>query len=191
MKKLFISSFASLALCGSLFAASLDENSVKVGFEGYKTPAMVGTKGVFSKVNLKLNKDTTSLSKQLVGSTITLSPKDIDMGGEVNQVITDNVVNAFFGTLNNKGDIKVSIEDVIEGEHKGVINAKVTINKQSQIVPLVYEISGNNEFSASGRLDLSAFSNSKKALKALSEVAAGHLGISWNIVDISVSGKLK
>lgn len=191
MKKLLVTTIGSLALYSTLFAASLDEKSIKIGFEGYKTPDMIGTQGVFSRANIKLNKDNSTLTKQLVGATITLSPKDIDMGGEVNQIITDNVINAFFGELNKKGDIKVNIENVVEGEHKGTISAKITINKQSTLVPLSYEISGNKEFSAQGRLDLSAFANSKKALKALSDVAAGHLGVSWNIVDINVKGKLK
>lgn len=188
MKKIFAAS--ALMLSSVLFAESLDENSIKIGFEGYKTSSMVGTKGVFSEAKFNFKKDD-SLSSQLVGASVILSPNAIDMGGEVNQVITDNVVNAFFGTLNNKNDIKVEIINVVEGKNKGTISTKVTINRQSTIVPLNYEISGNKNFRAQGRLDLFAFSNAQKALKALSDVAAGHLGLSWNIVDINVEGKLK
>ncbi|MBX7490802.1 hypothetical protein [Helicobacter turcicus] len=191
MKKLLVTAFGSLILSSALFATGLDEKSIQIGFEGYKTPTMAGTKGIFSTAKFNFKKDDSTLAKQLIGASVILSPKNIDMGGEENQVITDNVVNAFFGTLNNKNDIKVEIVNVIEGEYKGAISAKVTINRQSTIVPLNYEILGNKDFQAQGRLDLSAFSNTPKALKALSDVAAGHLGISWNIVDITVKGKLK
>ncbi len=191
MKKLFATTALSLALSSALFAVSLDDKSVQIGFEGYKTPAMVGTKGAFKTAQFKFKSDTSSLTKQLTGATITLSPKDIDMGGAENQAITDNIVKTFFSTFNKQGDIKVELINVIEGEFKGTISAKVTINKQSTIVPLSYVIEGNNEFSAQGRLDLAAFPNSTKALKALSDVAAGHLGISWNIVDINVKGKVQ
>lgn len=191
MKKMFLTICGSLMLSSVLVAESLDESSIKIGFEGYKTPAMAGTKGVFNEAKFNFKKDDSSLSNQLVGANVILSPNAIDMGGEVNQVITDNVVNVFFGALNNKNDIKVEIINVVEGKNKGTISAKVTINRQSTIVPLNYEISGNKNFRAQGRLDLFAFSNAQKALKALSDVAAGHLGISWNIVDINVEGRLK
>lgn len=188
MKKYLIA--FCLAFISSAFAISLNESSIKIYFEGFKTPAMIGTKGSFTKASFKLNAQT-SLSTQLINASITLSPNDIDMGGADNQVITDNIINTFFKTLNNKNDIKVTIINVLEGENKGVITAKVTINKQSALLPLVYEISGKNGFEATGRLDLSAFSNATKALKALSEVAQGHLGISWNIVDIKIEAKLQ
>lgn len=189
MKKYLIA--LCLAFISSAFAVSLNESSIKIYFEGYKTPAMLGTKGGFAKATFKLNQNTQSLSTQLINANIILSPNDIDMGGADNQAITDNVVNTFFKTLNNKNDIKVTVINVLEGENKGVINAKVTINKQNALLPLVYEIGGNNDFEATGRLDLSAFSNATKALKALSEVANGHLGISWNIVDIKIEAKLQ
>ncbi|TLD80344.1 hypothetical protein LS70_009185 [Helicobacter sp. MIT 11-5569] len=191
MKKMFLATCGALILSSALFAEGLDENSIKIGFEGYKTPAMAVTKGEFSEAKFNFKKDDSTLSKQLIGASVILSPNSIDMGGEENQVITDNVVNAFFGTLNNKNDIKVEIINVIEGEYKGTISAKVIINRQSTIVPLNYEILGNKDFRAQGRLDLFAFSNASKALKALSDVAAGHLGVSWNIVDIVIEGKLK
>lgn len=191
MKKLMATAAASLVLSSSLFAAALDEGSIKINFEGYKTPAMIGTKGAFSKAQFKFNKDTSSLSKQLTNASVTLSPKDVDMGGTENQVITDNIVNAFFGTLNNKGDIKVVINNVIEGESKGTISAKVTIGNQSTLVPLTYAVTGNNDFEAKGQLDLTAFSNATKALKALSDAAPGHQNVSWNVVSLTINGKIK
>ena len=191
MKKIISATFCAAALSSTLFAAGLDKGSLKIGFEGYKTPTMIGTKGVFTNAKFNFKRDDSTLTKQLTGATIMLSPKDIDMGGEINAIITTNIVETFFQTLNGKKDFKVEIINVIEGESKGTISAKVIIDRQSTIVPLTYEILGNNDFQAQGRLDLSAFSNSAKALKALSDVAPGHFGLSWNIVDLTIEGKLK
>lgn len=190
MKKLIVTAFGSVILSSALFAAGLDKTSIKIDFEGYKTANMIGTKGMFKTATFNLKKDDSSLATQLTGATVVLSPKDIDMGGEANQLITDNIVNAFFGTLNNKNDFKVEIVNVLEGEGKGTISAKVIINRQTEIIPLTYTITGK-DFQAQGRLDLAVFSNSAKALKALSDAAPGHLNLSWNIVDVTITGKLK
>lgn len=191
MRNMVLTIFGFLVSSSVLFGAGLDKTSIQIEFEGYKTPTMAGTKGVFKTAKFNFNRDDSTLSKQLIGASVILSPKDIDMGGEENQVITDNIVNTFFDTLNSKSDIKVEIINVLEGEYRGTISAKVIINRQSAVVPLDYEILGNKDFQAQGRLDLNAFSNTPKALKALSDVAAGHLGMSWNIVDITIKGKLK
>ncbi len=181
-----------LAIClffaGTVYAASIDENSVKIEFEGYKTPDMVGTKGSFKNAKLTFGKDKSSISTQLKGARAVLSPSDIDMGDD-NGIITTNIVETFFKVLNSKSDIKVSFENVVDGKDKGVISAKVTIGKQSDIVPMMYEIK-DGKFMANGQLDINTFSNGSKALKALSDVAAGHMGISWSIVDIMFSADL-
>ena len=190
MKKFLTLSAVSMALSASLFATSLDEKTITINFEGYKTPTMIGTKGNFTKANFKLNKDNSTLAKQLSNASVTLSPKDIDMGGEVNQIITDNVINVFFKELNAKKNIKVVLESVTEGENTGLISARVSIGKQSTLVPLVYSIK-EGEFKAEGKLDLLVFANAPKALKALSDVAPGHLGVSWSLVDILVNAKVK
>ncbi|MCI5969429.1 hypothetical protein [Helicobacter sp.] len=191
MNKLLATTFGSLLLSSALFANTLDKDSIKISFEGYKAPQMVGVKGKFTTSKVEF-KDNSSFAKQIVGASITLSPNDIDMS---NPVITNNIINAFFNTLNNKGDVKVELVSLIEGKDVGTITAKVTINNQSTTMPLVYKIQngdmGKKEFTAEGRIDLAPFSNTTKALKALSDAAPGHLKISWNVVDIFVTGTLK
>lgn len=185
MKK---SIFLSLLFSAIVYAGGIDVSSAKVEFEGYKTPDMVGTKGSFKNAKLTFGKDNSSLSSQLKGAKAVLSPSDIDMGDN-NGIITTNIVETFFKVLNSKSDIKVSFEDINEGKDKGVISAKVTIGKQSDIVPMTYMIE-DGKLIAKGQLDLHAFSNGSKALKALSGVAAGHMGISWSVVDITFSANL-
>lgn len=56
-------------------------------------------------------------------------------------------------------------------------------------MPLTYTIK-DDKFEAKGQLDLHTFKNASKALKALSDVAPGHGGISWPLVDISFNADL-
>lgn len=180
--------FLSLLASAMIYANGIDVKSVKIEFEGYKTPDMIGTKGVFKNSKLTFGKDSSSLSSQLKGANAVLSPNDIDMGDN-NGIITTNIIETFFKVLNSKSDIKVSFENIVEGEDKGVISAKVTIGKQSDIVPMIYNIK-DGKLVAKGTLDLHTFSNGAKALQALSGVAAGHMGISWSVVDIVFSADL-
>jgi len=187
MKKILVSSALSLALIGALNAASLDTKSFSVSFEGYKTPQMVATAGEFKSVKYKFGKDKTSIKGLLDGASATLSPKNIDMGVDE---VTNNIVNVFFKTLNNGQDFNVEIINVTEADNQGLISAKVTIGSQYEIIPLYYTIKEGN-FEAKGFLDLAVFSNSAKALKALSDAAPGHQNLSWSLVQITLNAKVK
>lgn len=188
MKKMFYSIAASLILATSLSAVSFNQNSLKVSFEGYKTEDMVGVGGEFKDVKYKFSKNTKDLASYLKGAKATIKPSNAFMG-EGNDIITNNITKVFFPALLGDTDIKVVFQDVIAGENKGVISAKITMDKKSTIVPLTYTIK-DNKFEAKGQLDLHTFKNGSKALKALSDVAAGHGGISWPLVDISFNADL-
>ena len=186
MKKyVFLLSAAFSFLC----ANGIDTESVKVEFEGYKTSEMVGTKGVFKTGKFMFGKDNSSISSQLKNAKAVLSTKDIDMHDD-NGIITTNIVQTFFEVLKANSDIHVSFENVVEGKDMGVITAKVTIGKESDLVPMAYKIN-DGKLVAKGDLDLHAFKNSSKALKALSDVAPGHKGISWPLVEIVFSADMK
>ncbi|RJF79846.1 hypothetical protein [Campylobacter coli] len=185
MKKMFYGIAASLILATSLSAVSFNQDSLKVSFEGYKTEDMVGVGGEFKDVKYKFSKNTSTLASYLKGARAVVNPSSVFMG-EGNEIITDNLAKVFFPSLLGNSDIKVVFKDVVTGENKGVISARVTIDKKSTLVPLSYTIE-NNKFVAKGQLDLHAFKNSSQALKALSDVAPGHSGISWPLVDIVFS----
>ncbi|EAK1012934.1 hypothetical protein LU204_001066 [Campylobacter coli] len=185
MKKMFYGIAASLILATSLSAVSFNQDSLKVSFEGYKTEDMVGVGGEFKDVKYKFSKNTSTLASYLKGARAVVNPSSVFMG-EGNEIITDNLAKVFFPSLLGNSDIKVVFKDVVTGENKGVISARVTIDKKSTLVPLSYTIE-NNKFVAKGQLDLHAFKNSSQALKALSDVAPGHGGISWPLVDIVFS----
>ncbi|XTO86565.1 hypothetical protein DSX90_000080 [Campylobacter jejuni] len=188
MKKILVSVLSSCLLASALSAVSFKEDSLKVSFEGYKTKDMIGTKGEFKNVEYKFSKNTKDLASYLKGAKATIKPSNAFMG-EGNDIITNNITKVFFPALLGDTDIKVVFQDVIAGENKGVISAKITMDKKSTIVPLTYTIK-DNKFEAKGQRDLHTFKNGSKALKALSDVAAGHGGISWPLVDISFNADL-
>lgn len=189
MNKVIFSVATSLLLVSGLSAVSFKQDSLKIGFEGYKTKEMVGVSGEFKDVKYKFSKNTQDLANYLKGAKASIKPSSAFMG-EGFDAITDNITKVFFPNLLGNSDIKVLFQDVVMGENKGVISAKITIDKKSTLVPLSYTIE-NNKFVAKGQLDLHTFKNGSKALKALSDVAAGHGGISWPLVDITFSADVE
>lgn len=183
MKKIF-----SLALLACLsYAINIDQKSIEVEFEGFKTDKFVPVKGKFDNIKYTLNKNNPStLSEALKGAKAVIDPKSVKMELDVANA---NMINVFFPTFNNSKDIKVTFINVIQGDNQGVISAKITINKQSTIVPMHYIIQ-NDELVANGTMDIHAFKHGESALKALAKAAAGHKGISWNLVNLTFKAKI-
>lgn len=187
MKKFLVGTLLFASLLSYLNAASIDKNTLAINFKGYKTTNMVATAGTVKSPNYTFGKDESSIKGLLNGATATFSPKNIDMGVEL---ITNNIVNVFFKTLNGGKNVDVKITNVIEAENQGSLTAKVNIGGQYETVALHYTIK-DGKFEAKGVLDLFAFKNSEQALKDLAKAAPGHGGLSWSIVEITLSAKVK
>ncbi|AXP08502.1 hypothetical protein N4T57_04115 [Campylobacter hepaticus] len=188
MKKIFVSVLSSCLLASALSAVSFKEDSLKISFEGYKTKDKVKVEGEFKGAQYQFSKNTKDLATYLKNAKAIIKPGDAYMG-EDKDIITHNITKVFFPVLLGNTDIKVVFQDVVEGENKGLISAKVTMDKKSTVIPLSYEIK-DKKFEAKGQLDLHTFKNGSKALKALSDAAPGHGGISWPLVDITFSADL-
>lgn len=188
MKKILLSVAASAFLASTLSALSFKQDSLKLEFEGFKAAQMVGVIGTFKDIKYQFSKDTKTLASYLKNAKATINPSSVFMG-EGNDVATNNIAKVFFPSLLKKGDIKVTFQNIVEGENLGVITAKITLDKKSAIVPLSYTIE-NNKFVAKGQLDLNTYKNGAKALKDLSDAAPGHGGISWPLVNISFSADI-
>lgn len=182
MKKIFT---LALLACMS-YAISIDQKSIEVSFEGFKTPDFKGAKGKFENIKYTFSKNDQNLSSALKGAQAIIDPKSVKMELEV---ANKNMKEVFFPALNKAKEIKVTFINAIEGNKQGVISAKITIEKQSTIVPLYYKIK-NNEIIANGQMDLHAFKNGEIALTNLAKAAQGHLGISWPLVNISFKAKI-
>ena len=189
MKKVILGLASSIILASSLNAFSFKKDSLKLTFEGYKTDQFIATAGEFTDVTYNFSKDTKSLESYLSKAKIVVKPSSAFMG-EGNDLITENITKVFFPTLLGKQNIQVNIQNVVVGDETGLISAKISIGKESTIIPLRYTIDGK-KFTAKGQLDLHNFKNASKALRALSDVAPGHGNISWSLVDLSFNAELE
>ncbi|TLE00032.1 hypothetical protein LS73_006210 [Helicobacter muridarum] len=188
MSKIVVGSLLSATASAFLHAATIDKSSVEVWFIGYKTPDMVDLAGTFKNIKYTFGKDAKTFMGTLQGASAVIVPTSSEIPDI--EAATNNMNKVFFPTLLGKNNIQVTFVKVIEGDNRGVISARVSIGKESTIIPLEYEIS-DNKLTAKGRLDLHNFSNASKALKALSDAAAGHAGISWPNVDIIFKANIK
>ncbi len=180
-RKLVSTCLVSAFVSSFMYASTIDQKSVKVEYIGYKTPYMAELAGNFKNIKYTFGRDNKTIKGVLSGASALIVPTSSII--EDNEEATNNMNKVFFPTLLGKNNIQVVFVDVVEGDNKGLISAKIIIGKQSCIIPLEYEIE-KNTLIAKGRLDLNNFSNSAKALKALSDAAAGHAGITWANVDI-------
>lgn len=187
MKKILKSVVVASIFAVGLNAATIDTNTLKLEFEGYKTSEMAGVTGTFKDIKYTFGKDLSNIKGVFTGAVAIIKPQNVDMGADP---ITNNVKNAFFGNFIPSGDIRVSIIDVVEGENVGLLSAKIKIGKESSIIPLTYTIK-DGKFTASGQLNLNAFTHANKALRELSKAAAGHQNISWPVVDITLNADVK
>lgn len=187
MKKFIVGAVLSASLLSYLNAANIDEKSLNISFEGYKTANKVATAGTIKEAKYTFGKNKGSIKDLLTGATAVISPKNIDMGVDL---ITKNIVDVFFKTLNDGKDFNVEIINVIEGENVGLLTAKVHIGERHEIIGLTYTIE-DKKFEARGTLNLLSYENGEKALQDLSKAAPGHGGISWPVVDIVLTAKVK
>ncbi len=176
-----IAGLCSVIASTYLYANTIDTKSVQVAFVGYKTSVMADIGGSFKQIQYSFGKDTKSLSGILQNAHAIIVPTSSEIPD--NAEATQNMNKVFFPILTGKNNIQVTFIKVIEGEEKGLISAKITIGKESTIVPLEYTIA-NKQLIAKGKLDLHSFRQGTKALQALSAAAAGHGGITWANVEI-------
>lgn len=178
---------ATALLAAGLSATTIDTSTLNLGFEGYKTKDRIGVEGTFKDIQYKFGKDKNSIKGIFTGANAIISTKNVDMGLDL---ATKNMRDTFFATFIPDHTIKVEVLRVVEGENTGLITAKVTLNKESRIVPLIYKIDGN-KFEATGQLELASLKNGDKALQELSKVVPGHQGLSWPLATITLRANVK
>lgn len=181
MKNKFVAGACLLVMSSFMYANMINTKSVNVEFIGYKASVMADLAGHFKNIQYSFGRDSSSISGVLSNASAIIIPTSSEIPD--NEVATRNMNEVFFPTLLGKNNIKVTFIKIVEGEDTGLISAKVSIGKEFSVVPLVYTIK-NGKFVAKGTLDLNSFSQSQKALRALSDAAPGHAGITWANVEI-------
>ncbi|MCE3047170.1 YceI family protein [Helicobacter kayseriensis] len=175
MKKIVLASILTIGAC---FGINLDTSKTQMYWEAYKLINKTPVKGSFSDVQYKFSKKS-GISGSLLGATAKIDLSKVVTGNPVSE---ENLTNSFFKKFEGK-DIKVKIEQVIEGEDKGTILAKITMNKKSQLVPMQYEIK-EGQLIAKGIFDVLSF-KLDGALKQLAKACQDfHEGYTWSQVEV-------
>lgn len=182
MKKVLFASLLSLSFC---FGVSLDTSKTQAYWTAYKFANKTGVKGTFKDIKFKFSNGK-GISGTLTGAT---AKAELDKVSTGNPVSEENLTLGFFQKFDGK-DIRVKIEQVIEGENQGTIRAKITMNKKTQFVPMQYEIK-DNQLVAKGVIDVLSF-NLNTALASLAEVCKDlHEGYTWSQVEVGFVVPLK
>ncbi|WP_027326945.1 YceI family protein [Helicobacter pametensis] len=182
MKKIILASL--LAMSYSL-AANLDTNKIQMYWESYKTSLKVPVKGSFADIKYKFGKQD-GISGALLGATAKINLGTVITGNPTSE---QNLTQGFFQHFASK-DIRVKIEQVMEGKDQGTLLAKITMNKKSQLIPMQYTIK-EGTLVAKGVLDVRSF-RLDQALESLAKLCESlHEGFTWSQVEIGFTIPLK
>lgn len=182
MKKVLFASLLSLSFC---FGVSLDTAKTQAYWTGYKFAKKTPVKGTFKDIKFKFSKGN-SIHEELLGATAMIDLSKVSTGNPASE---ENLTLGFFNKFSSK-DIRVKIEQVIEGENQGAILARITMNKKSQLIPMQYEIK-DNQLVAKGVIDVLSF-KLDAALDSLSKVCKDlHEGYTWSQVEVGFVIPLK
>lgn len=182
MKKVLFALLLSIGFC---FAANLDTAKTQAYWTAYKFANKTAVKGTFSDMQFKFSNGS-GISGTLVGATAKASLDKVSTGNPVSE---ENLTLGFFQKFEGK-DIRVKIEQVIEGENQGTVLAKITMNKKMQLVPMQYEIK-DNQLVAKGVIDVLSF-KLNTALESLAKVCKDlHEGYTWSQVEVGFIIPLK
>lgn len=182
MKKVLLASLLSLSFC---FGVSLDTSKIEAYWIGYKFTNKTPVKGTFNDMKFKFSNGD-DIRTQLLGATAMADVSKVSTGNPVSE---ENLTLGFFQKFNGK-DIKVKIEQVIEGENQGTILAKITMNKKMQLIPMQYELK-DNQLVAKGVIDVLSF-KLDAALESIAQVCKDlHEGYTWSQVEIGFVVPLK
>ncbi|MEA1916489.1 MAG: YceI family protein [Campylobacterota bacterium] len=178
MKKILL----SLALASSLsFAYTIDTKTVELNWTAFKLLSKEGVKGSFDDYKVSLNKTTCkSLTKMLVGSTVTINSSSVDAS---NALKNANISNFFFKKF-SENTISAKIVKMMEGNNLGTIELEVTMNKVTSKVPMQYTISKSGKFVATGVLDIMDFNLNSAYNSLATQCESYHKGVTWTQVNI-------
>ena len=187
MKSPLMFLYAASLLGASLFATECryEAKEVTVGWEAYKTLKKIGVKGVFDKIDLETQKESsvTKLLESLKGTIHTASVNSGNAGRD--KTLTEEFFKLFVSET-----IQAKIVDVKGDETGGTMVAEMTMNGIAKKVPLQYRIE-NDKLKANGYIDMFDFGLSK----ALGSINAAcydlHSGKTWNDVAVSMEFELK
>lgn len=172
------------AFISSLYAVEL--NNQKASWVAFKTPAKVGVKGSFQKVDFTFKKDAKDIKELFTNAkaVVELSSSSTE-AEERDKTIYDN----FFSLIKGK-NATITIKDVIEGENLGTMLANVNLNGVTKNIPMKYTIK-DNKIMVEGTIDMMDFSLNK-AYQAIAKACFDlHEKVTWTQVQLVFEANIK
>ncbi len=167
---------------------SLDPNSVSVGFTAYKTTQKVGVNGTFKKTHVHGKLSAPELAALLQGIHVMVDFTSVDTN---NPVRNQTVIDYFFSKL--KPSVSGRIKSFSEKDKTFVLD--LNFNGHHNDVPMTYASDANQNFQATGSINLSDFGGDD-ALASIHqkcyELHKGPDGVSktWPDVTLNLKGAI-
>ncbi len=167
-----LTTFTASAQC-----LNFNSNAAQIHWTAFKTPAKVGVKGSFNKVEITPTKNKTSFEELLKGSKFSIDTASVNTA---NPGRDEKLVKFFF--------MDTKIDGVVKSVSSKVITTEMNINGQKRTVPLSYTFDGN-KLNAMGTIDLFDFKMNKNLTSINNACKALHEGKTWNDVNIELEVK--
>lgn len=188
MKKQFLSLALASLLVGSLSALTLDKDSAKVNYQGFKTPAKVAAAGTFKDVVFTFSSTDGDLKTILTNSKAEVDFNKIDT---IKNPIRDNNIRTKLVAHMKTPNIVVSFKSVEGDDTAGNIVAEVNMNEVVKEVPMKYEVK-DGLLKASGTIKMTDYMPEAYDKFKNDKVIAGlHAKVTWDEVDIFFEANVK
>lgn len=173
----------------SLNALTLDNNSAKIYFTGYKLKNKTKVPGFIDGATFTFAKTTGSIADIMSKAKATA---DFTKENTKDKTRDNNIHRTFIAKLKDS-KIQAEIIKIKGDDSNGEITAKITFNGVSKEVPMKYTLS-DGKFKASGKMDMSKDFNLNDSYVALSTdkmVSALHGKQTFTEVEIGFQADIK
>ncbi|WP_424000719.1 YceI family protein [Maribacter sp. IgM3_T14_3] len=166
---------------------SLVQDSTKVSFTAYKTTDKVPVGGKFQKINFTKTNSGTTAMKALNGTEFSIPVSSL-FTNDPTGTRDPKLLEFFFGVL--KDTELISGVFKVDGDKSSI---DVTLNGETQNIPLAYEMNGNDKITFLGTMDLANW-NAMDAIasinKACEVLHTGKDGVSKTWSEIAVKAEV-
>ncbi len=193
MKRILLGLGAVLSIANSAGCLLVQDNTMNVRWDAYKTDSRITVHGKFTDVQYTPKAlEGKNFKELLVGSKVSMDGSKIDT-----EIISrdDTIVKFFFEKLTT-GKIEGIITDIKADERikdkprTGTITVEITLNGKTKTIPMNYNYY-KEDFSATGSINLADFS----ALDALASIDKSchdlYKGKIWSDVTIKFNTTIK
>lgn len=167
---------------------SLVKDSTKVSFTAYKTTEKLPVNGKFMKINISEGHVGTTPLDAMNGTTFTIPVSSL-FTNDATGTRDPKIIEFFFGVMENTTQIS-GIFNVSEDKKCAI---DVTLNGQTETIPLNYEMTSENAYTFNGVMNLenwnalAAVASINKACEALH---TGKDGVSKTWGEVAVQAKV-